>query len=221
MAESLPSDPADPFWDAIHPGMSGAKQHTAVFVRHGESESNKHLMDGSPRPGGDRDAPLTELGQTQATLTRALFTPTCYFESSPQKRAIDTIPGGVVLHDLREYNRGAPFETKHGTVPSETEGEFEERVRGVLDRLRAITDRRRTVIATHSLFISKAIQLLYESKAPTFVHLGNASITVVDFTLAPDGTTMAEIQMIGGVHHLPPHLRTGHHTNLYSAPFTL
>jgi broad specificity phosphatase PhoE len=193
----------DPMWDDVHPGMTGWVKHRLTLVRHVESRSNRGLMARgvpvrNPNPG------ITALGGKQIAALRALgLSGVC--ESSPLDRARHTAgcyDGMIkVREDLREWERS-----------TETEPEFKSRVHALTDewRARGSTDHREeTLVFTHSLFINEVLRTLCGGGA--FFHLGNASLTIIDFTVRY-GLPYVEVQMVGDVEHLAPELRSGHHT---------
>jgi broad specificity phosphatase PhoE len=212
-----PFDLSDASWGKVHPGMWGKLEHELVLIRHAESKSNRKLMT-EERDHDDytRDVDLTELGERQAARVHAIIDklqPCCVY-SSPLKRAYKTAgKPNIVDASLRELNVDESFMTEQGLLASkETTECFKDRVGYHIERWRARGKHKpvRSVVVSHSLFISEVLNQLYGGEG-AFMHLGNASITVVHFT---DGDQV-EIQMVGSVDHLPVDERSGHHTALH------
>lgn len=212
-----------PFWDDLHPGMKGRILREIVLIRHCESESNQKLMDGDAAAEQVVDVGLTKRGVEQAKHVQAVIAKlqdkNTQVWCSPQKRAADTcVPKYLNMHDLRERNYKRDLVLANGTTsPKETKLEFQERVTKVLMTVLDLgKGRDRLVLVTHSLWIREFLrQLQGADEDRSRQHFGNGAITVVQITRDDDGTEHYEIQLVGSVMHLPPHLRTGHHHALY------
>lgn len=231
--ESVPSDLRHPTWDRTHPGMDGVLCLELILVRHAESGSNRKLMTTEkvvgPEGRKDPDSELTPRGEQQAELTRAFIGKLdkhyTTFETSPLKRARATCGGDgyTVQFNLREHNYRAEFDTGYGMSPPESDAGFALRVQTEIRRWTAhmavddhVPAPKRVVVCTHSLFIAEVLKHVCGCSANAMFHLGNASITVIHFTMCPRSYNHnVEIQMVGSVDHLPVELRTGHHTALY------
>ena len=190
----------------VHPGMNGEIVTEWVFVRHCESESNQRLM-----AGGDvieSDVALTPLGQRQAEAVQAAIRPMLGPDTvvyvSPLLRARQTI-GDIDAHvrsSLREFRRN-----DEGMRVEETRSALDFRIEATLAE---IVRTKRIVVVGHSLWISACLSHMLGATEEAMFHLGNGSITIVH-----DTTWGVEVQMVGGIQHLPPEIRTGHHTKLH------
>lgn len=200
------------------PGMRGDPFAEIVLVRHCESTANDALMKGN-KAEQVADVELTEVGKQQAEHVRRVIEKldgTVY--CSPQRRAVMTAPEGTTIeHALRERNLKHDFALKSGGVSAkETPEEFRSRVDDYVQACYANTGvLERTIFVTHSLWIQEFLRILLKGDDFAHFHMGNGSITVVQFTEDEHKVRRAEIQMVGSVMHLPPDLRTGHHHWLY------
>lgn len=219
---------AKPTWnilEGIHPGMEGELDCEVILIRHCESDSNWKLMHEGAK-GCSKDAPLSKLGREQAKYVQEVihkFKEGAHdgteVRVSPCRRALETLGGPFPEHYihkmLNERNYTEDFDTESGhTCRKETEAEFKERVGMFESNFSKLKGKTRHIIVGHSLFISEYINQVFGGHA-AFTHLGNGSITIVHYTTAPDGTRRKEVQMIGSVDHIPPELRSGHHTALH------
>lgn len=203
-------------------GMKGKVVRRLVLVRHCESESNVGLTtQGDASVGGD-DPPLSKRGEIQSHYVQAFLKKaseqTC-FEVSPMQRAIQTVGDAVkysVVLSVHERNTKKNRTLKDGTViKRETNEQYEKRVRENVMRWRMDAALPSTVVVVgHSIFIQSVLQVLAGAPltAPSVFHLGNGCVSIVDFTVTDESVKMAELQVVGGVEHLPSHLRSGQHT---------
>lgn len=224
MADAMPWDISDPFWDKIHPGMKGKVYHEVLLFRHAESGANEALMRGDAVSDQVSESDLTERGEAQAVIIKSLIDKLCekgecVVLTSPQLRAVKTAPEYAVrIIDLRERNHKHIFEMSNGmTSLKETAQQFTARVQSFVTMHRKYRhQRKRTILVTHSLWIREYMRLVQEASTVSQHHFGNASITVVQFTMDESGKEHAEFPMVGSVMHLPKELRTGHHHALFS-----
>lgn len=194
---------------SVHPGMNGKIVTEWVFVRHCESESNKQLMGG----GGviERDVALTPLGLRQAEAVQAAIKPMLGPDTavyvSPLRRARQTLGDDIecsMLYPLREFCRDGT-----GVKVEETRPELRTRVIVTIERLSGSA--KRIIVVGHSLWIADCLgYMMGLADQQVMFHLGNGSISIVH-----DTTWGVEVQMVGGIQHLPPEIRTGHHTKLH------
>lgn len=200
------------------PGMRGDPYREVILIRHGESTANVALMKGEKKEQV-ADVDLTKIGEEQAEYVhRVIAKLDAPVWCSPQRRATMTAPeDALVDHNLRERNLKHDFSLHGGTIShKETPEEFRGRVdKYVQDFYQKEDVYQRTVLVTHSLWIQEFLRILLKGDDFTNFHMGNGSITVVQFTEDNEKIRRAEIQMVGSVMHLPPDLRTGHHHWLY------
>lgn len=215
-------------------GLSNKKIiHRMVFVRHGETESNKHLMNGKTSIIDPKiknlNTPLSKIGvkqsQNVATYLKLInFIPDEIIVSSLD-RAIDTGKPYIIEHSnipliydetIIEYNHkhDETVETQAGTwlYKEETLQSFIQRIVQAFKRIKnkgSAKSPKQTLIYTHSQVISAILTNgIYETENITnaFFHLSNCSITCIDM----DEDNKLHIQAVNYTKHLDT--ITGNHS---------
>lgn len=196
-----------------------------IFVRHGESVSNKHLHQGQMHKINNyADPELTSIGQQQAEQTAehlknvlqkeekvAVFTSQYTRTQQTAKPYISSNTNVHHLHHMGLFNEYAPSYQK---LPANIQhdnswDDFTLRVKNFADNLLEISSN--AVVFGHSLFISVLASYLILGTLPDkpLFTIPNASITTFVFE-----NNMWHCDNVGSVNHLRKEVITGKITSI-------